>query len=100
MEKHKFDQGQAQTLTEVQEQLIAALREHPEGVSITFEKNDGSLRTMQATTNPALITENYVRTTDGPGKTPNPEQCNVFDLEKQAWRSFIWDNLVKASYSA
>lgn len=59
---------------------------------VEFIKKDGTLRTMRCTRNPDLITENYVKKTDGT-REPIPGIANVWDLDKSAWRSFAWDDV-------
>jgi hypothetical protein len=61
-------------------------------VKITFEKADGTPRTMLATTKEGLTVITESKT--GRTKKENPEVCVVFDTEKQEWRSFRWDRLI------
>ena len=57
-----------------------------------FQKRDGSLREMFATTNPALCS----RPVNGRGVSRElyGTTC-VFDVEKGAFRSFRWESIVK-----
>ena len=64
-------------------------------VTVTFEKADGTIRQMRCTLDPKLIPE--------PSKDPmtqkkvreiNEEVAVVWDLEKEAWRSFRLDRLL------
>ncbi len=57
-----------------------------------FQKRDGSLREMFATTNPALCS----RHVNGRGVSRElyGTTC-VFDVEKGAFRSFRWESIVK-----
>jgi hypothetical protein len=72
--------------------LLAEMQAGP--VKIKFRKVDGSLREMTCTLN-----EGYLPPPDPDRpvvspKAPNPEVQSVWDLEKEAWRSFRWDRLV------
>ena len=54
---------------------------------VTFEKADGSLRTMIGTLDPSrLPPAKSVRNLEKP--QPNPDVVRVWDLEIQQWRSF------------
>lgn len=74
--------------------LKAALREGT--VSVTFRKVDGNKRVMSCTLKEDLIPAN-------PGKDPhakaNERQPNdavqaVYDISKDGWRSFRWQNVI------
>lgn len=59
---------------------------------ITFEKKDGTYRVMLAT-----LRNDYIEPILKPNtkhRKPNPEVCCVFDVEKDAFRSFRWDSLI------
>lgn len=59
---------------------------------VTFEKKDGTLRTMRATRAPALLPNGAVKGTD-----TRKDQGNliaVFDLDAQAWKGFFFDKMV------
>lgn len=59
-------------------------------VSVTFKKLDGTERVMHCTTNPELIgIKTFSR-----NKAGNEVAQSVWDLEKDAWRSFRWDSVV------
>jgi hypothetical protein len=71
---------------------LQELREalHMNVVQVQFIKADGTLRVMQATLQeqhlPVSLTE--------PTNKPSPSHvCRVWDMEKQAWRSFKWDQV-------
>ena len=73
--------------------LIEQLKSKLSGVAhIIFEKRDGSLREMFATTNPALCSRHI----NGRGVS---RECYattaVFDVELGQWRSFRWESLIK-----
>lgn len=62
-------------------------------VRIEFTKIDGTLRSM-------LCTRNFVEIPNdqkpsGTKKAVNESVLNVFDLEKQAWRSIRVDNILR-----
>lgn len=57
-----------------------------------FQKKDGSLREMFATTNPALCNRHI----NGRGVSrENYATTAVFDCEKGEWRSFRWESIIK-----
>ena len=59
---------------------------------ITFEKKDGTYRVMLATLRKEYI-ESILKQNTEHRKT-NPDVCCVFDIEKDAFRSFRWDSLI------
>jgi len=64
-------------------------------LSVTFTKVDGTERTMLCTKNSEIISERYTpeeRKTDREYKEPEGV-ARVFDLEKNAWRSFRYDSV-------
>lgn len=57
-----------------------------------FQKKDGSMREMFATTNPALCSRHI----NGRGKTRELYATTaIWDCEASAWKSFRWESLVK-----
>jgi len=62
-------------------------------VTVIFTKKDGTERTMICTTSPNLIPSESLATSDNPRK-PNPAVQTVWDLQKEAWRSFRWDSII------
>lgn len=59
---------------------------------VTFEKKDGTLRTMRATRAPALLPNGAVKGTD-----TRKDQGNliaVYDLDAGAWKGFFFDKMV------
>jgi hypothetical protein len=63
-------------------------------ITITFTKNDGSVREMRCTLNESFIPKvEKAETTKE--RAVNPEVCPVWDIDKQAWRSFRWDSITK-----
>lgn len=74
--------------------LVAALLIHNElstGITdIEFYKADDSVRAMRATTDPALLPESE---REFKASAYDLQLVKVFDVEKQAWRSFKIDRL-------
>lgn len=71
------------------------------GVMVEFTKVDGTIRKMLCTLAATLIPEEAqpkveaetIETPEDPAP-PAPAACRVYDLEKQAWRSFRWDSII------
>lgn len=63
-------------------------------VTIKFNKKDGTERTMNCTIKAELV-EAYEKKTD---RTLNEEVCFVYDLDKQAWRSFRFDSVTSIQF--
>jgi hypothetical protein len=61
-------------------------------LQIEFKKTDGSTRVMKCSLKDDLI-KPYEKKTDKT-RDINLENQSVFDLDKQEWRSFKWDNLI------
>ena len=69
------------------------------GVMVEFTKKDGTDRKMLCTLAATLIPDeakpktpaSEVVSEEVPQKTPEAQR--VYDLEKQAWRSFRWDSV-------
>ena len=69
---------------------LKEMLENRKTVEVKFTKRDGTLRTMLCTTNPELIGVNtYSKNSQG-----NEVAQSVWDLEKDAWRSFRWDSVI------
>lgn len=64
---------------------------------VTFTKVDGTIRTMPCTLNEALLPPpKEVDLTKPPkAKKYNPEVMSVFCTDKQEWRSFRLENVIK-----
>lgn len=77
--------------------MRASLLEHLSkgDAEIEFIKGDGSVRKMRCTKNMNVIPESSHPKGDSKKKT-SEESCVVYDLEKDAWRSFRWDSLQEA----
>jgi len=66
-------------------------------VTVTFEKLDGTTRKMCCT-----LIENKIPDKSKPknsGKAQSDESIAVFDLEKQAWRSFRFDSVRQIEFT-
>ena len=68
---------------------------------IEFIKKDGTLRKLRCSLSSKILPptdfdpENYI-----PKKTDNPNTLSVWDLEKEAWRSFRLDSLRGYSFES
>jgi hypothetical protein len=74
------------------DESLQELREalHQNVVQVQFIKADGSMRIMQATLRESDLP------TQSESATPrvlSPQVCKVWDLDKQAWRSFRTDSV-------
>jgi hypothetical protein len=60
-------------------------------VVVEFTKKNGEFRRMTCTLSPDYVPPktNITEST----KKPNPNNCSVWDVDAQGWRSFIWDNV-------
>ena len=79
----------------MQESEIKALLNERE-VTITFEKVDGTLRTMRCTTRGDLIPFDESATVEVtvPRVSKPSSAIRAFDLDKCGWRSFRAENLI------
>lgn len=72
-------------------------------ITVQFTKADGTVRDMQCTLNPEQLpdivttgpVDGIVVESAKPRKTPDPHSLRVFDTDKQEWRSFRFDRLLK-----
>lgn len=89
---------------EVQKQFRDWLRGmlHVGPVSIEFAKTDGTIRQMQCTLQAGAFEPPEKKTkkdaeelAEKKEKKPNEDVCSVWDMEKQAWRSFRFDHIMK-----
>jgi hypothetical protein len=71
---------------------------HTTSVTVTFLKSDGTERVMNCTLMEGVAIP-HVKTTDRT-KEPNDEVCPVWDIDKQAWRSFRYDSVTKVLFEA
>jgi hypothetical protein len=65
-------------------------------VTVTFTKADGTVRDMKCTLSPDFLPAQEVNESKSFRKI-SPDSCPVWDMEKQAWRSFRWDSISKIS---
>jgi hypothetical protein len=76
------------------QQLIECLKN---GVcNITFIKKDGEHRAMRATKNISLLPEDAIPKNTIIEKEDSP--IRVYDLDKNGWRSFNFENLISTTY--
>jgi len=66
-------------------------------ITVSFLKKDGELREMRCTLQEGVVPV-FIPATDRT-RTPNPEVCPVYDLDKQEWRSFRFDAVTKISFT-
>lgn len=90
--KTKNLENQTEMLLEAAK-LKAALQERP--IRVLFEKADGNLREMFCTTNIELVPwpDNPTEGSSDILKEKDPNLFVVWDLEKEAWRSFRFERL-------
>ena len=66
---------------------------------VTFTKKDGSERAMQCTLVEGRIPADKTPKTQSEAGTNSGSAVRVFDTEKQEWRSFRWDSVIKVEFS-
>lgn len=69
-----------------------------ERMNISFKKADGTVRNMHCSLHPELLPP-ITQTESNKIKKENSEVLAVFDLDKQAWRSFRLDSIQDFSYN-
>jgi len=79
---------------EGREWIRSALHGGP--LEVVFTKKDGTERTMYCTLQEGVVVP-HEKTTDRV-KEPNLDVLAVWDLEKQAWRSFKLSTILRASF--
>ena len=67
-------------------------------MNVSFKKADGSIRQLHCSLHPELLPE-VVVTENTQIKKENTEVLAVFDLDKQAWRSFRVDSIQDFSFN-
>ena len=65
-------------------------------IKISFEKKDGTIRDMSCTLMESKIPDDKKPKTSNTKQ--NPSVLPVFDVEKDAWRSFRWDSIKKIAF--
>jgi len=63
-------------------------------LSVTFLKRDGTERTMRCTLKEDLLPKQEDLENAVQKKKPSEESIAVWDLEKEAWRSFRFDSII------
>lgn len=69
-------------------------------LDVKFIKKDGSERLMRCTLKADLLPEQTDQEEQAEKKTPNLDVLRVWDLEKNAWRSFRFDSIIGFSESS
>lgn len=72
--------------------LMEDLFRNGASLRVTFTKTDGTERVINCTTNIAVIPQE--KHPKGTGSSPESTK-RVFDIDKQEWRSFRWENVIK-----
>lgn len=65
--------------------------------TVVFVKKDGTERKMICTLNESEIPQEFVPKNSG--KVKSDESLAVFDVEKNAWRSFRYDSVVAVEFT-
>ena len=82
-------------MTDTQKNLLKSTIQSFNDVKVTFIKKNGDERVMECTTNLNFIPES-LQPKEGSEKVNfSNEVARVFDKEKQAWRSFRFDSIIK-----
>jgi len=63
-------------------------------VTVVFSKGDGTVREMKCTLSEQFLPAQEVKESH---RKSSSDACPVWDMEKQAWRSFRWDSISKIS---
>lgn len=84
----KIEENNCMDITK--QQLKDLLSEHI--LIVDFNKTDGSKRTMKCTLRESMITPHVKKTERS--KKPNDNVLSVWDVEKDAFRSFRLDSLI------
>jgi len=69
-----------------------------ERVTLTFVKADGTDRVMQCSLHPDLIPDEVLQY-EASKRKRSEEAQSVWDIEKQAWRSFRFDSVKEFSFT-
>jgi len=81
------------------EYLIELLHSY-ENITVEFTKKDGDKRKMNCTLHPdKLPKQKITEDTDKPKRKQNLDIISVWDLEKEAWRSFRVDSVTAFQFS-
>ncbi len=63
-------------------------------VKVKFEKSDGTIREMVATTDSLIIGKEYIPSTKPKNLNMDSDNIRCYDLESKAWRSFNESRLI------
>lgn len=80
-------------MTDTKQRILEQL--HHGVTTVVFTKRDGSRREMICTLNEDMIPAREEGNRNQARKE-NPDVQSVWDVDKQAWRSFRWDSLVES----
>ena len=69
---------------------------HKTNMVVKFQKKDGSERIMVCTLADDIIPEDAIPKGTGYKLSEDSDQIRVFDLEKEAWRSFNYSSIISA----
>ena len=70
-----------------------------ERVNVTFTKADGTERHLHCSLHPDLIPAAQQQNEQTSTRKRSEAAQSVWDLDKQAWRSFRWDSIQQFSFS-
>ena len=73
------------------------LRTEPQPVKISFKKKNGDIRNMSATLNSKFMPVNENAQTESEPEMNEKSTVVVWDMEKEGFRSLIYDNLISAN---
>lgn len=73
--------------------------EHAKDLCITFTKKDGTERKMFCTLCAGRIPADKTPKEQTSSSQTAGSSVRVFDTEKQEWRSFRWDSVIKVEFS-
>jgi hypothetical protein len=67
-------------------------------VTVDFVKADGEFRSMKCTLSEDLGAKYTKKNATENTRKPNLDTCVVWDLNRQAWRSFRWDRMKRIQF--
>ena len=73
--------------------------EHTKDLCVTFTKKDGTERKMLCTLCEGRIPADKMPKEETASSQTSGSAVRVFDTEKQEWRSFRWDSVIKVEFS-
>jgi len=85
---------------------MATILRYAESVEVTFTKKDKSVRVMNCTLHPSVLAQKLgedwqPKEEEEPDERPEYEKTlSVWDLDKNAWRSFVVSSVLKIVYYA